>query len=318
MSAKPTLQETITDFLQHLKSERQLSPLTIKHYQRDLQQLFDYCQQVDVKQWRRVDSHHIRRFVNQLHRRGTGARSLQRLLSACRTFFNFLIRENLVSNNPATAIKAPKTPHHLPKTLNTDEVSQLLVSSSDKQIALRDFAMMELMYSSGLRLAELVALDLDSLDNQAQEISVIGKGRKQRIVPVGSHAIKAIQNWLTVRNDWCKADTDSALFISQRGRRLGTRSVQARMAYWGKRQGLGARLNPHKLRHSFATHILESSGDIRAVQEMLGHANLSTTQIYTHLDFQHLAKVYDAAHPRSKLASKLNDKQGSKHQNKEQ
>ncbi len=304
MSAKPTLQDAIIQFLQHLKGERQLSPLTIKHYQRDLQQLLDYCQRSEIAHWRRVDSHHIRSLVSQLHRRGRGARSLQRLLSACRTFFHYLIRENQISNNPAMAIKAPKAPQPLPKTFNTEEITQLLNSDTDKQIALRDFAMMELMYSSGLRLAELVALNLDSLDSTSQEIIVIGKGRKERIVPVGRYAIKAIKNWLNVRNDWCKTETDSALFISRRGKRLGARSVQARMAYWGKQQGLGARLNPHKLRHSFATHVLESSGDIRAVQEMLGHANLSTTQIYTHLDFQHLAKVYDAAHPRARRQHK--------------
>ncbi|MBL4851788.1 MAG: tyrosine recombinase XerC [Gammaproteobacteria bacterium] len=305
MSANPSLHDAIIQFLQHLKGERQLSPLTIKHYQRDLQQLLAYCQQSEIVQWQRVDSHHIRSLVSQLHRRGSGARSLQRLLSACRTFFHYLIRENQISNNPALAIKAPKAPQPLPKTLNTEEITQLLGSVTDKQIALRDFAMMELMYSSGLRLAELVALNLDSLDSTSQEIIVTGKGNKERIVPVGRYAISAIKNWLNVRNDWCKIDnTSCALFISQRGRRLGARSVQARMAYWGKQQGLGARLNPHKLRHSFATHVLESSGDIRAVQEMLGHTNLSTTQIYTHLDFQHLAKVYDAAHPRARRQHK--------------
>ncbi len=300
MPATPVLQDAIAQFLVHLKSERQLSPLTVKHYQRDLQQLLDYCRQSEISRWRDADSHHIRSLVSQQHRRGAGARSLQRLLSACRTFFNYLIRERDLSNNPAIAVKAPKTPHRLPKTLNTEEMSQLLNTPADKHIALRDFAMMELMYSSGLRLTELVMLNIDSLNVAAQEVLVIGKGRKERIVPVGRHAISAVQNWLAVRNNWCKADTDSALFISQRGKRLGARSVQARMAYWGKQQGLAARLNPHKLRHSFATHVLESSGDIRAVQEMLGHANLSTTQIYTHLDFQHLAKVYDAAHPRAR------------------
>jgi len=304
MSSQPALPDAITQFLVHLKSERQLSPLTVKHYQRDLQQLLSYCQQSEISQWRRVDSHHIRSLVSQLHRHGSGARSLQRLLSACRTFFHYLIRENQISANPAIIIKAPKAAQPLPKTLNTEEVTQLLTSAADKQIALRDFAMMELMYSSGLRLVELVALNLNSLDSNAQEVSVIGKGRKERIVPVGRMAIKSVRNWLAVRNDWCNANTDCALFISQRGTRLGVRSVQARMAYWGKQQGLGARLNPHKLRHSFATHVLESSGDIRAVQEMLGHANLATTQIYTHLDFQHLAKVYDAAHPRARRRDK--------------
>lgn len=310
MAALPALQDTVEAFLQHLNSERRLSPLTVKHYQRDLQQLVSYCQQTELDQWQNVDSHHIRHFINQHHRRGSGVRSLQRLLSACRTFFNYLIRERQLSNNPAIAIKAPKTPHRLPKTLNTDEVSQLLTPAddADSPIARRDFAMMELMYSSGLRLAELVALNLDSIDKTSQEVSATGKGRKQRIVPVGSVAIKAIEHWLNVRDDWAKADTGSALFISQRGKRISARSVQARMALWGQQQGLGAKLNPHKLRHSFATHVLESSGDIRAVQEMLGHANLSTTQIYTHLDFQHLAKVYDAAHPRSKLKAKTANK----------
>ncbi len=311
MTALPALQDAIKQFLQHLKSERQLSPLTVKHYQRDLQQLVNYCQQAEISQWQRVDSHHIRSFINQLHRRGSGPRSLQRLLSACRTFFNYLIRERQLSNNPAIAIKAPKTPQRLPKTLNVDEVNQLLTpnNDTDSPIALRDFAMMELMYSSGLRLAELITLNINSIDSASQEVTATGKGRKQRIVPVGSVAIKAIHCWLKVRNDWVNTATDSALFISQRGKRISARSVQARMALWGQQQGLGAKLNPHKLRHSFATHVLESSGDIRAVQEMLGHANLSTTQIYTHLDFQHLAKVYDAAHPRSKLKSKTANKQ---------
>ena len=304
MSTKTALQETIKQFLEHLKSERQLSPLTIQHYQRDLTQLESYCQDQSISNWQQIDSHHIRSFVGQLHRRGSGARSLQRLLSACRTFFNYLMREQLITNNPATSIKAPKVGRSLPKTLNADEVSQLLEIPTDDAIAQRDLAMMELMYSSGLRLAELAALDIDSINFDSQLVEVTGKGRKQRVVPVGRLAIKALRNWLKLRPDWCIADTGQALFISQRGKRLGTRSIQSRMAHWGKQQGLGARLHPHKLRHSFATHVLESSGDIRAVQEMLGHANLATTQVYTHLDFQHLAKVYDAAHPRSKLKDK--------------
>lgn len=304
MPAETPLPESVGKFLVHLDSERQLSPLTVKHYHRDLRQLLDYCQQNGITTWRQVDSHHIRRLVGQLHRRGSGARSLQRLLSACRTLFGYLIRERQLDNNPAVAVKAPKAAHSLPNTLNTDEVSQLLAMQDNTQVALRDLAMMELMYSSGLRLAELAALDIESIDFESKEVKVTGKGRKERLVPVGRHAIEAVRHWLSERQDWCKADTGGALFISQRGRRLGTRGIQARMAHWGKQQGLGARLHPHKLRHSFATHVLESSGDIRAVQEMLGHANLATTQIYTHLDFQHLAKVYDAAHPRARRRNK--------------
>ncbi len=304
MSGNVALQETVMQFLEHLNSERQLSPLTIKHYQRDIAQLIDYCQSQSITDWGQLDNHHIRNLVAQLHRRGSSSRSLQRLLSASRTFFNYLIRERRLKNNPATSIKAPKLARKLPKTLSTDEVSQLLQFSGENALEQRDIAIMELMYSSGLRLAELASLNIDSIDFKSQIVEVIGKGRKERHVPVGKLAIKALQNWLTSRHELCQAETDNALFISKQGKRLSARSIQARMTHWGKQQGLAGRLHPHKLRHSFATHVLESSGDIRAVQEMLGHANLATTQIYTHLDFQHLAKVYDDAHPRSKLKNK--------------
>lgn len=300
MTAAATLDTAIERFLAHLTSERGLSPLTVKHYRRDLDELLRYCHGQDIRQWRRLSSHHVRAFVSQRHRQGRGGRSLQRQLSALRSFFRYLIREQLAENNPAQGVRAPKTARTLPNTLTADEAAQLLAIGANDNIASRDLAMMELMYSSGLRLAELVALDTGSVDFDQQLVHVHGKGGKQRVVPVGRYAIAALHEWLRVRADWLHGEDPSALFVSRQGNRLSQRSVQTRLAFWGSKQALGARLHPHKLRHSFATHLLESSGDIRAVQEMLGHANMATTQIYTHLDFQHLARVYDAAHPRAR------------------
>jgi integrase/recombinase XerC len=293
-------QQTIDAFLQYLAQEKRMSPHTVKNYQRDLNYLLLFCEQSDLIVWQAIKSSHIRQFISQLHRQGLASRSIQRQLSAIRSFYRFLIREGLVDNNPAQTVQAPKGEKRLPSTLDVDQMSGLLDGTPQNTfIGGRDRAMMELFYSSGLRLAELARLNLRDVDFGDQLIHVLGKGNKQRIVPVGSKAIKALQNWLTMRYELGFLE-QSALFITQQGGRLGVRSIQKRVSYWGKKQGISDRVHPHRLRHAFASHMLEASGDLRAVQELLGHADISTTQIYTHVDFQHLAKVYDNAHPRAK------------------
>ncbi len=292
----------VDSFLDHLRNERQLSPHTCKNYQHDLNCLQRYCDKQQLSHWQQLDSSTIRHYVAWRHRNGLGGSSLQRELSAIRSFFNYLIRENQLQNNVAHGISAPKTGRKLPKTLDVDEVSQLLdgpAINPEDPLQLRDLTMMELMYSCGLRLAELVELDLDGLDLSSAMVRVIGKGNKTRDVPVGSKAINTLQGWLAIRPTIANAD-ERALFVGKQGKRLSPRAVQKRMKAQGIKQGLIANVHPHRLRHSFASHLLESSSDLRAVQELLGHADISTTQIYTHLDFQHLAEVYDKAHPRAK------------------
>jgi integrase/recombinase XerC len=297
---KPAAAAWVEDFLQHLQHERRLSPQTRHSYQRDLQQVMAFCDQRGIKQWEHLDVHAVRQYVSWRHRHGLSGRSLQRELSALRSFFNYLLREYRVKLNPADGVAAPKSPRKLPKTLDVDQMQQLLdQDAGDDPLALRDQAMMELFYSSGLRLAELVGLNLQDVDLRDGTAEVTGKGNKTRIVPVGRYARRAIEAWLKARQAWAK-EGETALFISQRGERIGRRSVQQRLQAWAVKRGLPEHLHPHKLRHSFASHMLESSGDLRAVQELLGHADISTTQIYTHLDFQHLAKVYDQAHPRAR------------------
>ncbi len=241
----------------------------------------------------------MRAFVSWRHRQGIGGRSLQRNLSAIRAFYKFLLDEGIVTHNPAEEIFAPKTPRKLPKALDVDQTARLVEIDSADPLAQRDRAILELMYSSGLRLSELVTLDVDEVDLDDAMVSVLGKGNKRRYVPVGRYAIEALKRWLPVRATLA-GSPEEALFVSRRGQRLGARAVQERLRLWAIRQGLAVHVHPHMLRHSFASHLLESSGDLRAVQELLGHADISTTQVYTHLDFQHLAKVYDAAHPRAR------------------
>jgi integrase/recombinase XerC len=297
---KPAALDWVNDFLRHLEHERRLSPRTRHSYQRDLAQVQAFCRQRGIEQWDALDIHAVRQYVSWRHRGGLSGRSLQRELSALRSFYNYLLREQRVRLNPADGVSAPKSPRKLPGTLDVDQVQQLLDQEpGDDPLAVRDQAIMELFYSSGLRLAELVGLDRQDVDLQDGTAVVTGKGNKTRIVPIGRYARRAIEAWLKLRDDWAR-EGETALFISQRGTRLGTRSVQQRLQAWAVRRGLPEHLHPHKLRHSFASHVLESSGDLRAVQELLGHADISTTQIYTHLDFQHLAKVYDQAHPRAR------------------
>jgi integrase/recombinase XerC len=285
--------------LRRLATERRLSPHTVEAYGRDLEALLDFCAREQLASLKALDSFAVRRFAAESHRRGLGARSIARRLSAVRTFLNYLIEVGVLKSNAGVHVQAPKAPRRLPATLDADQVASLLAISGDEPLTLRDRAILELFYSSGLRLAELVGLNLGDVDAADRTVRVVGKGSKERVVPVGKHALVALKDWLAVRSELA-APKERALFVGKRGERVSPRTVQKRVNEWAKRQGAPTRVHPHMLRHSFATHVLESSGNLRAVQELLGHASLSTTQIYTHLDFQHLAHVYDKAHPRAR------------------
>ena len=295
----PAARQAIDRFLATLRNERQLSPHTLNNYQRDLRQLAGFCDQQQLADWLQLDSQHIRQYVAQRHRQGLAAKSLQRELSAMRGFFDFLIREGQLPGNPARDVQAPRVRRKLPTTLDVDKTAALLNDQDSDPLAVRDRAIVELFYSSGLRLSELVQLDLAQLDLAEAQVRVLGKGNKSRIVPVGRQALAALRDWLAIRPTFPLQD-QQALFVSRHGRRISARTIQKRLRERALRQGLDVPVHPHMLRHSFASHLLESSGDLRAVQELLGHSDIATTQIYTHLDFQHLAKVYDAAHPRAK------------------
>lgn len=286
-----------------MESLHHLSENTRKAYLRDMSDFSSYCQDHDIEKWTDMDGRRMRAFVAERHRQGLGGRSLQRRLSAIRAFYRFLVRRGLAENNPAQGIITPKTGRKLPRVLDVDQSTQLVEIEEQDSLALRDRAILELMYSCGLRLSELVGLDLSSIDQGDAVVTVTGKGNKTRMLPVGSHALTALGKWLKEREKMAKAG-EQALFVSKRGSRISSRSVQQRLRQWAVRQGLQSHVHPHMLRHSFATHILESSSDLRAVQELLGHADISTTQVYTHLDFQHLAQVYDEAHPRARKKSK--------------
>jgi len=294
--------ELIARFLTHLQTERRLSRHTDTNYRRDLERFVAYCDKERLEEWTGVDSQHVRMFAASEFRRGASARSIQRRLSALRTFFHYLIREGVLKANPALEVQAPKAKRRLPETVDVDQMNQLLSFRADEELDVRDKAIMELFYSSGLRLSELVNLDLPDIDLSDRTVRVLGKGNKTRIVPIGSHAVQALQQWLAERIGLARSG-ELSLFVSKHGQRLSARAVQARIAQWATRRGLGLHLHPHMFRHSFASHLLESSHDLRGVQELLGHANISTTQVYTHLDFQHLAKIYDQAHPRARKRS---------------
>ena len=289
----------IPRFQRHLATERRLSPHTVCAYLRELEAFALWCRGQQLEDWTRIDGQHVRSFAARSHAGGLQARSVQRRLSALRTFFSFLIREGLLKNNPAIGIHAPKAGKRLPHTLDVDQMGALLAMKPAGPLGVRDLAIMELFYSSGLRLAELVGLDLGDLDLTDRTVRVLGKGSKARIMPVGALAVTALQNWLRERAALA-APGESAVFIAHRGRRLGARAVQLLVARHARAQGLKVGVHPHLFRHSFATHILKSSRDLRAVQELLGHASISTTQIYTHLDFQHLARIYESSHPRAR------------------
>ena len=294
-----TLEDWLQRFHSHLSHERRLSPHTCAAYARDLEQFRGYCVQQGISDWNTVDLHHVRAFAASRHRGGLSPHSVQRLLAAIRSFYNFMLREGAVRNNPANEVRAPKAAKRLPETLDADQMARLLDIPGDDPPAVRDRAIMELLYSSGLRLAELISVTLNDINLADATVTVTGKGSKTRIVPVGRHALHAISAWLKVRGQLAKVDDDT-LFVGPRGGRLSPRSLQARIRRLGIAQGIPQNVHPHLFRHSFASHLLESSGDLRAVQELLGHADISTTQVYTHLDFQHLARIYDQAHPRAK------------------
>ncbi len=298
----PAALEWVSRFRRHLATERRMSSHTGSSYARDLAALVRFCDARDIPEWAGLDGQHLRVFAAKSHAAGLAPRSIQRRLSAVRSFFRFLIRERALQSNPAQDIRAPKAPRHLPQTLDPDRMARLLELPGGGPLVARDRAMMELLYSSGLRLAELVGLDVGDVDLKDRTVEVLGKGGKTRIVPVGRLAVEALRKWAAERAAVARADTE-ALFVGRSGARLGPRAIQLRVAYWARRQGLPAHVHPHLFRHSFATHLLESSGDLRGVQELLGHSSLSTTQIYTHLDFQHLARIYDATHPRARRKS---------------
>ena len=293
-----SLAADLDTYLEHLRSERQVSVHTLDGYRRDLLKALQFCERGRIGEWAELDSGRLRQLVAELHRQGQSSRSLARLLSAVRGFYAHLNRTGRCSSDPSSGLSAPKGERRLPRALDADRAMQLLDGGvEDDFLARRDQAMLELFYSSGLRLSELVGLDLSQLDLAGGLVQVVGKGNKARVLPVGRKAIEAIRAWLPLRA--LTGPKDDALFVGRQGRRLGARAVQQRVAQAGVRE-LGQHLHPHMLRHSFASHMLESSQDLRAVQELLGHADIATTQVYTHLDFQHLAKVYDSAHPRAK------------------
>ncbi|TCK16506.1 tyrosine recombinase XerC [Marinobacterium mangrovicola] len=286
-------------FLRYLEGERQLSAHTLKNYQRDLERLDEQLQELGQAGWRALDERRLRRAVAQLHGNGLSGRSLARLLSAVRSFYRYLSREGEVTQNPALAVQAPKASRRLPQTLDVDQLGTLLDQRTDDPLEIRDLAMMELLYSSGLRVSELASLDLIDPDLRDGSLRVTGKGNKTREVPIGRKAIEALERWIKERNAIALLD-ESALFVGKQGRRLGVRAIEQRLKRQGEHVGVSGRVYPHRLRHSFASHMLESSADLRAVQELLGHADIATTQIYTHLDFQHLMEVYEHSHPRAK------------------
>ena len=291
----------IKEFLSYLESVKQYSHHTVKGYERDLKKLSDYLSAQDIENWKIVKEHDLRAFINSERRRGLSPRSIQRLLSSCRTFFENLLIEGHIQLSPAQNVSSPKSAQLLPKAMDADLVQRLLDFKPKGMIEIRDKALAELLYSSGLRLSEVCQLEVQDLDLKERTCRVLGKGNKTRIVPVGKKAIQAIRDWMIYRSELkaSKETSTDAIFLNNKGNRISARSIQLRLEKLCLQRGIPG-INPHMLRHSFASHVLESSGDLRAVQEMLGHSDIGTTQIYTKLDFQHLSKVYDKAHPRAK------------------
>ena len=285
-------------FFRYLETERRYSQNTIRSYQRDLEHFSVHLQDKKLSRWAELKPHHIRTYASQIFIEGLGAKSIQRRLSAIRSFMNYLLREGMIKNNPAEGVKTPKAPKKLPGVLDIQQISQLLDIQETDPLSLRDKAIMELIYSSGLRLSEIVRLNPIDLNLSDKSLTVIGKGDKTRMLPIGNEAIKSLRSWLSCRNELANPE-EEALFVGSRGNRLSRRSIQSRIKHWARKNGIQQDVYPHLLRHSFATHMLEASGDLRAVQELLGHKDISTTQVYTHLDFEHLSKTYDKAHPRS-------------------
>ncbi|MCH9698859.1 MAG: tyrosine recombinase XerC [Gammaproteobacteria bacterium] len=300
----PSSTQSVNDYLNHLKIEKRASSHTISNYARDLSILQDYCRQHQIPDWQSLKPHHIQACISARYQQNISSRTIQRLLSATRSFYHYLIETNRCDHNPGRHVKAPRASRPLPKTLDVDQLNGLLNQPAQTELEIRDLAILELFYSSGLRLSELASLDVADLELNEKTVFVRhGKGNKSRIVPVGRYAVKAIRRWLSIRPQFIKSQSTQptpALFLSKQGKRLATRSIQERIKHWCLKHGFNQLIHPHMLRHSFASHMLESSGDLRAVQELLGHSNINTTQIYTHLDFQYLADVYDRAHPHAK------------------
>ena len=292
-------QRWLERFERHLATERRLSAHTVAAYHRDLAALAQWCDAGGIADWRTLDHQHVRSFAARSHARGLQGRSIRRRLAALRSFFAFLQREGVAHRNPGADVPAPKSRKRLPNTLDVDQMARLLAGKPTAALEVRDQALMELLYSGGLRLAELTGLRLGDINLEEGSARVLGKGSRERMAPIGTQAARWLRRWLELRPQLAGPDCD-ALFVGRRGQPLGDRAVQLRVAARARAQGLRARVHPHLFRHSFATHLLESSRDLRGVQELLGHANISTTQIYTHLDFQHLARTYEQAHPRAK------------------
>ena len=290
--------ELIEEYKKFISYEKRLSPSSIKSYLRDINELFKIDKNKELNNYTVED---IRKNITILHSKGLGGKSLSRVISSWRGLFNFLIHKHKFIKNPTLGIKAPKSKKLLPQTLSVDQTSKLVDIKDDSFLGLRDHAILELFYSSGLRLSELVNINKNDINFDDGTISVVGKGSKERVVPVGSFANKAIKKWLQLRENIGGLTSETkTLFLSQKGKKLTSRAIQYRLKFWAIKQGVPENIHPHLLRHSFASHLLQSSQDLRAVQELLGHANISTTQIYTHLDFQHLSDIYDKAHPRAK------------------
>ncbi|KAA3629067.1 MAG: tyrosine recombinase XerC [Proteobacteria bacterium] len=295
----PQATKDVAAFVRHLESERRLSANTVTAYRRDIGRLADFADATRIDEWRGIDSRIARQFPARLHQAGQSGRSIARTLSAARALYRFLIREKRIQHNPFQGVRAPKSRRKLPRTLNTDEAEALVSFEASSDIDLRDRALLELVYSCGLRVSEVATLDISRIDLAENLVTVTGKGNKTRRLPVGRLAADAMRAWLARRLKLVEAG-QPAVFTTLAGRRLSVRAIQKRVAHIARRVGLDRRVHPHMLRHSFASHLLESSGDLRAVQELLGHAYISTTQVYTHLDYQHLARVYDDAHPRAR------------------
>lgn len=293
------MQAWVIRFIRFLREEKRYSPHTVSNYQRDLTVFSEYIVRCGTNSWSDVSYQRIQTYIAFRHKLKLSGRTIQRELCSVRAFYRFLLNEQQVSHNPAEGVRAPKSANKLPSILHVDQINPLFEAQIENSLAKRDLAIIELAYSSGLRLSELVALEVTDIDIEQGQARVLGKGRKSREVPIGRQACLALKNWLAERGKLA-TEGEQALFVARHGSRLKARSIQNRMHLWSQRQGLGQHLHPHMLRHSFATHLLESSGDLRAVQELLGHASIRTTQIYTHLDFQHLARVYYDAHPRAK------------------
>ncbi|WP_346658280.1 tyrosine recombinase XerC [Endozoicomonas sp. 4G] len=320
------MQQDIDAFLNYLKFEKNSSAHTCSAYQRDLSKLLKQVETLGITQWQKLEERQLRAWLAGLHLAkphgsGLGQKSLHRLLSSVRSFYRYLNRQGKVEDNPAQRVTAPKVGRKLPVTMDADQLTTLLDQEDDDPLVIRDLAILELFYSSGLRLSELVGLNLDSFRDEFRQVQVLGKGRKERLLPVGRKAREAIKKWLSVRVTFLQKESKKetqALFLSKRGHRISPRQVQNRVSQLSREAGLSGRMHPHLLRHSFASHLLESSGDLRAVQELLGHSDISTTQIYTHLDFQHLADVYDKAHPRAQRVTEDQEPPGIKEPKRKQ